>query len=394
MSIPRLRIGVFTATRAEYGLLYPVIQALRASDRFEPALIVSGAHLSPDHGMTVSEIEEDGQPIAARVPIHQPGDDALAVARMLAAAADGCAQAFHDCALDAVFLLGDRTELLGAAAAAAALRLPILHLEGGHVTEGAVDDAVRHAITKLAVLHFTAAEPYRQRIIQMGEDPARVFTVGSTGLDNLRAQGSRSVAEIGAEIGLDLSPGFLLTTFHPETLGVDAPEDQMVALRGALDAFPDLKILYTLPNADEGNQAIRAAVMAHAADQPDRVYAVESLGRRRYAWALSAAAAVVGNSSSGVIEAPMHRIATINIGDRQKGRLRAPSIIDVPAEASAIQAAIARGVSPEFRETIRDQVSPMGDGQAGRRIVSILEGVDFATLGRKRFRDLPITPEE
>lgn len=384
----KARIGVFTATRAEYGLLYPILSALRQSERLEAVLIVSGTHLSPDHGMTVAEIENDGQAIAARIPIQQSDDDALSVGLAMAAALKGCVEAFSTLNLDAVLLLGDRTELLGAAAAATALQLPILHIEGGHVTEGAVDDAVRHAITKLAALHFTAAEPYRQRIIQMGEDSERVFTVGSTGLDNLMAEGVRSIAEIGAEIGLDLSPAFLLVTFHPETLGAQAPEDQMAALRQALDDLPDFKVLYTLPNADEGNKAIRRAIADHVSAAPGRVFAVESLGRRRYAWALSAAAAVVGNSSSGVIEAPAHRVATVNIGDRQQGRLRAASVLDVPAEAAAIGQAIRRGVSPEFRCLIRDQINPMGDGAAGRRIVEILEGVSFESLRRKRFRDL------
>lgn len=388
MTQDRVLIGVFTATRAEYGLLYPVIAALRASARFETALIVSGAHLSPDHGMTVSEIERDGQPIAARVPIQQPGDDALSVAWTMAAAVAGCAQAFDACALDAVVLLGDRTELLGAAAAATALHIPIIHLEGGHLTEGAVDDAIRHAITKLAALHFTAAEPYRRRIIQMGEDPGRVFTVGSTGLDNLRAEGVRTVAQVGEALGLDLTPGYLLTTFHPETLGTERSQHQMAVLRQALDGFPALKILYTLPNADQGHQAIRRAIADHASSQPDRVFAVESLGRQRYAWALSAAAAVVGNSSSGVIEAPMHGVASINIGDRQAGRLRASSVLDAPLDARAIGVAIAKGLSDAFRQSVRNQVSPMGDGHAGARIVAILEGIDFTSLRRKRFGDL------
>lgn len=388
MSGRKMRIGVFTATRAEYGLLYPVLAALHESERLDSVLVVSGTHLSPDHGMTVSEIEADGHEIAVRIPIQQPGDDARSVGLAMAAALKGCVEAFSTLNLDAILLLGDRTELLGAAAAATALQVPILHLEGGHVTEGAVDDAVRHAITKLAALHFTAAEPYRQRIIQMGEDPKRVFTVGSTGLDNLMAEGTRSVDQVGAEIGLDLSPAFLLVTFHPETLGGQAPEVQMAALRQALDGLPVFKVLYTLPNADEGNQAIRHAIADHVAAAPDRVFAVESLGRRRYAWALSAAAAVVGNSSSGVIEAPAHRVASINIGDRQKGRLRAASILDVPAEAGAIGQAIRKGVSPEFRRSIRDQINPMGDGAAGRRIVEILENTAFESLARKRFLDL------
>lgn len=383
------RIGVFTATRAEYGLLYPVLKAMRADPAFDVRLIVSGTHLSPGHGMTVHEIENDGQPIAARLPILAEGDDALAVGLTLGAAVTECAKAFAALDLDALMLLGDRTELLGAAAAAAAMRVPIIHLEGGHVTEGAVDDAVRHAVTKLAALHFTAAEPYRARIIQMGEDPARVHVVGSTGLDNLLAEGVRTLPEMSAALGLELEPGYLLTTFHPETLGDRSPSDQMTALRAALDRFPDLKVLYTLPNADEGNRAIRAAIADHVAAAPDRVFAVESLGRRRYAWALSAASAVVGNSSSGVIEAPVHRVPTVNIGGRQDGRLRAPSVIDVADQEQTIAHGLAQALSPAFREAIRDQKSPMGDGHAAPRIVEILRNQDFQALTRKRFIDTP-----
>lgn len=381
------RIGVFTATRAEYGLLYPVLKAMRADPAFDVHLIVSGTHLSPSHGMTIQEIENDGQPIAARLPILAEGDDALAVGLTLGAAVTECAKAFADLDLDALMLLGDRTELLGAAAAAAAMLVPIIHLEGGHVTEGAVDDAVRHAVTKLAALHFTAAAPYQARILQMGEDPDRVHVVGSTGLDNLLAEGVRSVSEMSDLLGLDLEPGYLLTTFHPETLGDRSPSAQMEALRRALDRFEDLKVLYTLPNADEGNRAIRAAVADHVATSPGRVFAVESLGRRRYAWALSAASAVVGNSSSGVIEAPVHRVPTVNIGGRQDGRLRAPSIIDVADQEEAIAQGIAQALSPTFREAIRDQASPMGDGRAAPRIVEILRRQDFGALRRKRFVD-------
>jgi UDP-N-acetylglucosamine 2-epimerase (non-hydrolysing) len=383
------RIGVFTATRAEYGLLYPVLKAMSADPAFDVRLIVSGTHLSPSHGMTVREIEADGQPIAARLPILADGDDALAVGLTLGAAVTECAKAFADLDLDALMLLGDRTELLGAAAAAAAMRVPIIHLEGGHVTEGAVDDAVRHAVTKLAALHFTAAAPYRSRILQMGEDPACVHVVGSTGLDNLLAEGVRTVSEMSELLGLDLEPGYLLTTFHPETLGDRSPAEQMEALRRALDRFGDLKVLYTLPNADEGNRAIRAVVADHVATSPNRVFAVESLGRRRYAWALSAASAVVGNSSSGVIEAPVHRVPTVNIGGRQDGRLRAPSIIDVSDQEETIAQGIAQALAPTFRESIRDQTSPMGDGRAAPRIVEILRYQDFGALRRKRFVDRP-----
>lgn len=385
-SRPR-KIAVFTATRAEYGLLFPVLKAMRLREGLDVRLLVSGTHLSKNHGLTIEEIEHDGEPIAARIPILQAGDDALSVATTMARALEGCARAYETLQPDAVMLLGDRTELLGAAAAATAMRIPILHLEGGHVTEGAVDDAVRHAITKLASLHFTAAAPYRDRIIQMGEDPARVHAVGSTGLDNLLAEGVMSVSEFSDEIGVDLKPGFLLTTFHPETLA-DLPADaQVAALREALDRFPHLKILYTLPNADEGNAVIRTAIQDHAASHPSRVHAFESLGRRRYAWALSAASAVVGNSSSGVIEAPMHRTPTVNIGGRQDGRLRAASVIDTPATADSIANAIRHVLTPAFRVSIHEQQNPMGDGHAAERIASIVEATNFGALRRKRFFD-------
>lgn len=389
MSPAHIRLGVFTATRAEYGLLHPVLARLKESRRIEPLLIVSGAHLSAEHGATVSEIEADGQPIAARVPTLEVGDSDLAVARTMANTLGALAKVFADLRLEAVMLLGDRTELLAAASAAAAMRIPIVHLEGGHLTEGAVDDAMRHAITKLSALHFTAAEPYRARIIQMGEDPDRVFAVGSTGLDNLLAEGRKSRAEVSAGLGLDLEPGYVLATFHPETLSDTPPAQQMAALVEALGRFPHLKILVTLPNADAGNAAIRRAIADWAAAEPDRVFAVESLGRRRYAWALSACEAVVGNSSSGLIEAPAFGVGTVNIGGRQDGRLRGPSILDVPAEADAIAAGLERALDSDFRASIRDQSCVMGDGHAAERIVEVLEATDFTALRRKRFRDLP-----
>lgn len=388
MSGERQRIAVFTATRAEYGLLHPVLSRLRRSARLEPLLIVCGAHLSPDHGRTVTEIESDGQPIAIRIPTLEPGDDDRAVALTMARTLSATADALAGLAPDAVMLLGDRTELLAAAAAATALRVPIIHLEGGHLTEGAIDDSIRHAITKLSAVHFTAAEPYRARIIQMGEDPARVFAVGSTGVDNLIAEGRRSRAELAAELGLDLEPGFLLATFHPETLSDVPPQQQMDALIAGVGRFPALKVLITLPNADAGNQAIRRAIADWAAAEPRRVFPVESLGRRRYAWALSACEAVIGNSSSGLIEAPAYGVATVNIGARQDGRLRGSSILDVPAEAGAIADALGRALDPEFRSRLAGEPGVMGDGQAAERIVDVLERLDFEALRRKRFHDL------
>jgi len=378
------RIGVFTATRAEFGLLRPVIAALETSRTLEPAVIVSGAHLSERHGLTVRDIQAEGVTIAARVPVPLRSDRPVDIAADMAATLKGCAETYAALDLDAVLMLGDRTELLAAAAAAVPFALPILHLEGGHLTRGAVDDSIRHAVSKLAALHFTAAEPYRQRLIQMGEAPERVFTVGSTAADNLKAFGARTRAEVEAELGVDLSPGFLLATFHPETLGAMSPEAQIETFLAGLEiGRQGRKVLITLPNTDAGSDAVRARIDAWAARNADGVTTRTSLGARRYLAALTACDAVAGNSSSGVIEAPIARIPCVNVGERQAGRLRPPGVIDTPLEAEAIATALSMALNPEFRSATRAAPPPFGDGDAARRIVSVLERTLFESLARK-----------
>lgn len=384
----RTNIGVFTATRAEYGLLRPVLAALEKSSSIQPLLIVAGAHLSDRHGATLAEILADQRQPAALVPSPMAGDTGLSAARDMADTLLGCAEAYGTLDLDAVMILGDRTEALAAAAAAVPLGLPILHLEGGHRTEGAVDDAIRHAITKLAALHFTAAEPYRRRLLQMGEAPERVFTVGSTGVDNLKAFGRSKAAELSAITGLDLPPGFLLVTLHPETLSPLSPAGQADAFLTGLASVEDRVILITLPNADAGAGAIRQAIAAFAAARPEQVRVVDSLGARGYAAALTACAAVVGNSSSGMMEAPAAGIPVVNVGGRQAGRLRTPGVIDCAIEAEAVASAIAQALTPEFQTMARSQPAMFGDGHAGERIVAILEATDLKGLARKPFIDL------
>ena len=384
----KTRIGVFTATRAEYGLLRPLLERLSASHRLEPFLIVSGTHLSARHGMTVSEIEADDRHVAARIPAPLAGDDGVSVAQDMAAVLAGASSAYAALKLDAILILGDRTEALAAAAAAVPLGLPIVHLQGGERTEGAVDDNIRHAMTKLAALHFTAAEPYRRRLLQMGEAPERVVTVGSTAIDNQRAFGRSTLAEVSRMLGVDLEPGFLLVTFHPETMtGVAAP-DQIAAFLGGLAVETRRKLLITLPNADAGADAVRSGLAAFAEDRPDQVYLFESLGARRYAAAMTACDAVIGNSSSGVIEAPAARTPSVNVGDRQAGRLKPTSVIDCANTPEAIAAALERALDPAFREAASHQPPPFGDGYAADRIVEVLERTDFNGLARKSFVDL------
>ena len=380
------RIGVFTATRAEYGLLAPVLDALDAAPGLEPLLIVSGAHLSERHGVTVREIEADGRAIAARVPLPLAGDDGVSAARDMAAATAGVAEAAADLKLDALMVLGDRTETLGAAVAAVPLALPILHLEGGHRTAGAVDDAIRHAITKLAALHFTAHPDYARRLRQMGEAEERIFVVGSTAADRLARLPALSLEDLNARLGSALRPGFLLATLHPQTLSPLSPAEQASRFLGAL-ADIDADVLLTLPNADAGGLAITEAIQTFAAARPDRTVVVPSLGADLYLQAARLAGAVIGNSSSGVIEAPMVRTPSVDIGDRQAGRLNPPGVVHAAFDTAAIREAIRAALDPALRKALADAPPPFGDGRAAQRIVEVLERADLTGLARKPFVD-------
>ena len=380
------RIGVFTATRAEYGLLAPVLEALDASKTLEPCLIVSGAHLSERHGLTVREIEADGRAIAAHARLPLAGDDGVSVAQDMAAATAGVAKAAVELKLDALMLLGDRTETLGAAIAAVPLALPILHLEGGHRTAGAVDDAIRHAITKLAALHFTAHPDYARRLRQMGEADERIFVVGSTATDRLARLPALSLDALNGQLGSSLRPGFLLATLHPETLSALTPADQAARFLQALEGV-DADVLFTLPNADAGGQAITAAIQAFVASHSKRTLVVPSLGADRYLQAARLAGAVIGNSSSGVIEAPMVRTPSVDIGERQAGRLKTPGVIHAAFHSAAIREAIQRALDPALRRSLADSPPPFGDGRAAERIVEVLERFDLTGLARKPFVD-------
>lgn len=384
------RIGIVTSTRAEYGLLRPILNAMSASRKLEPFLIVSGTHLSERHGMTVREIEADGQPIAARIPLPLVGNDALSVAKDMAAMTAGAAAAYSSLRLDGVLLLGDRTEILAAACAAVPCRLPIIHLEGGHRTAGAIDDSIRHAITKLASLHFTAADEYRTRLLQLGEAADRVFAVGSTGVDNLMAFGRSSRAAVAEGLGIDLEPGFLLVTYHPETLSRDSAAQQIRDFLDGLASVEDLKLLITMPNADAGADDVREALTLFASEKPRQVFLVESLGARGYAAALTACEAVVGNSSSGVIEAPAAGIPCVNVGGRQAGRLRTPNVIDCENSPTAIAGAIAQALDATFRQSALLPSLTFGDGRAAARIVGVLESTVLKGLENKPFIDLEL----
>ncbi|OCW56999.1 UDP-N-acetylglucosamine 2-epimerase [Hoeflea olei] len=391
----RSRICIATGTRADYGLLYWLMRDLRDHPRFKLQIIASAMHLAPQFGETIRFIRDDGFEIDATVPCLDEDDSDAGMGRAYVRATDGFLAALERLKPDLLLVLGDRFEALAAATAATFLHIPVAHAHGGEVTLGAVDEVFRHAITKMAHLHFTAAEDYRQRVIQMGEAPERTFNVGAIGLDNFLRLELPPRRELMRDLGLPEDADYALVTYHPATMEKGGPLAGLEALLQAFEAFPDLKLVITKANADPGGRRINERLEGYQAERPERVRLVSSLGQLRYLAAMKHAAMVIGNSSSGIIEAPAVDVPTVNIGSRQEGRLRARSIIDVPETADAIGAGIARALDPAFRKDLKDAEPPYGrPGNATGRIVSVLETGQFGSLGRKPFCDLPGVPRK
>lgn len=380
-------ICVVTATRAEYGLLRPVVQKLAADDGLRLQLVATGAHLCPWLGETVREIEADGLPIAARLPIFQENEEPVAqtVARTLEVF-DGWFAAHRP---DAVLLLGDRFEIFAVATAAAARHIPIAHISGGDVTLGAADEYYRHCITKMAALHFPSCADSAARLVRMGEEPGRVFCVGGLGDENIRTLPKMSREELCTSTGFPLMQPFALVTYHPET-SADAPDpaDQVEALCAAMEAVPGVFWLITGSNADAGGQICTQKMQAFAAAHPDRAGFIQSLGLRRYLSAMQCAALVAGNSSSGVVETPTFGVPTVNIGQRQAGRLICANVLCCQAETAAIKDALRKALSPAFAETAHTARSPYNGGDTSGKICEVLRRFDFAPV--KTFYDGPV----
>lgn len=357
----KINICVVTATRAEYGLLRPVIKGMMNNDAFDVHVAVTGMHLSPEFGLTYKEIEADGVPIEKKIEILLSADTPVAVSKSMALAVAGFADYFSDRSFDMLLLLGDRYETLAVAIAAMNAGIPIAHMHGGEITEGAIDDAIRHAITKLSYLHFTSTEEYRRRVIQLGEDPTRVFNVGATGVENILNMEKLSRDELASDLDFDLSEPYAIMTFHPVTLENATAEQQVGELLKAIESFPDLNYIVTKANADKDGRVINACFEKYAADH-DNVKVFTSLGMKRYLSALNYADMVIGNSSSGIIEAPSFHIPTVNIGDRQRGRTRANSVIDCKAELKDIVRAINTARSPEMQNKLKNIKNPYGGG--------------------------------
>jgi UDP-hydrolysing UDP-N-acetyl-D-glucosamine 2-epimerase len=384
------KICVVTGSRAEYGLLRWLMQEIRDDPRLQLQIVVTGMHLAPQFGSTYREIEADGFSIDAKVDMQLTSDTESAVTKAVGIGVIGFADVLQNLHPDLLVVLGDRFEILAAVQAAMLALVPIAHVHGGELTEGAVDDAIRHALTKMSHLHFAAAEPYRRRIIQMGESPDQVFAVGAPGVDNIKRIKPLSRHEFEVAIGMTLGQPSFLVTYHPETLGVSPPcsAGGLGPLLEALDSFPQSRIVFTSPNADAGGRAISEAIKRYAAARPERAVFCASLGQKLYFSALAHVDLVIGNSSSGIIEAPAAGVPTVNIGERQKGRLRSASVIDCAPLAPAIVEAVRRALTPEFRHIAETAVPAYGAGDAAGRIRDIVATFPLDRLARKVFHDL------
>lgn len=367
------KIAVFTGTRAEYGLLYWLMKDLQASALLELQVIAGAMHFAPEFGGTWRQIEQDGFAIDAKVEMLLSSDTTVGIVKSMGLGTIGFADALERLRPDLLVVLGDRFETLAIAQSALVMQIPVAHLHGGEITEGAYDDALRHAITKMSNLHFVAAEPYRQRVIQMGESPATVFNVGALGLDHLLRGAVMDPDALSASLGFALRAPYLLATYHPVTAEDEDPCRSCAAMLGALDAFPDHQVILTYPNADNGGRAIIPLLEAYARTNPARVLAIPSLGFRRYLSVLGGAAAMLGNSSSGLIEAPALHVPTVNIGQRQRGRLAADSVLHCGVAAPEIEAALRHALSDAFAALCRQAVNPYGQGNAAAAIVGVLE---------------------
>lgn len=380
-------ICIVTGTRAEYGLLRGLMQGIKDDPALTLQVVATGMHLSPEFGWTYREIEQDGFRIDRKVELLLSSDTPVGIAKSMGLGMVGFAQVLEELRPDLLVALGDRFEMFAAVSTALVAKIPVAHVHGGEVTEGAYDDAFRHAMTKMSQLHFVAAEEYRQRVIQLGEAPDRVFLVGGLGIDAIARVELMDRPSLEASLGFKFGAKNLLVTFHPATLEAGNAADQMTELLAALDGLSDTKLIFTLPNADAGGRGIARLIEAFVAEHPNaRAYV--SLGQQRYLSCVALVDGVVGNSSSGLLEVPALGKGTINIGDRQRGRLQPSSVINCPPDRSAIRTALSRLYSPDFQAGLMHIRNPYGAPGASQKIIDVLKRADLSGIIRKQFHDL------
>lgn len=383
------KICIITGTRAEYGLLRWVMQGIKDDNELTLQIIATGMHLSPEFGLTYKAIEQDGFQIDRKVEMLTSSDTSVGITKSIGLGVIGFSDALYDLQPDLIVVLGDRFEIFSAVSAALVARIPVAHLHGGEVTEGAFDEALRHSITKMSHLHFVAAERYRQRVIQLGEKPEHVFLVGGLGIDNIKRLQLLDRAALEASLDFKLGIKNLLITFHPVTLETATAENQMQELLTALAQLEDTQLIFTLPNADTDGRSLIEMVQNFVKRHPNaRAYA--SLGQLRYLSCIAQMDGVIGNSSSGLAEVPSFKKGTINIGDRQRGRLQADSVINCEPSQGSIARALTQLYSVDFQMSLAEVVNPYGEGGASAKIVKKLKYHPLKDIIKKTFYDLPI----
>lgn len=382
------KICIFTGTRAEYGLLKPLIDELRTDNSVELQLIISGMHLSPEFGLTYREINLDGFSKVEKVEILLSSDTPVGISKAMGLGMISYAEALDRLKPDLLVGLGDRFELFSLASAALVQKVPFAHIHGGEVTSGAYDDAFRHSITKMSHLHFASTEIYRKRIIQLGENPNTVFNVGALGLDNMKKMKLLSKKDLENSLNFLLDKPYFVVTFHPVTLEKKNSEKQFKELLKALDEFKFYKFIFTKANADNDGRIINNLIDEYVAKNKDRAASFYSLGQLRYLSALKYAEMMIGNSSSGIIEMPFFKKPTINIGERQNGRIFPKSVIQCEPNQKSIITAVERGIDGKFRKSINQTISIYGNGTASKKIKKVITTIDLTKLIKKKFYDI------
>jgi len=380
------KICVITGTRAEYGLLYWLIKEIEKDKDLELQLVVTGMHLSPEFGLTYKEIEKDFK-IDKKIEMILSSDTAVGISKSMGLAQISFAEAYEELRPDILVVLGDRYEIFSAASAAMIARIPIAHLHGGETTEGAFDEAIRHSITKMSHIHFVAAKEYKNRVIQLGEQPDRVFNVGGLGGDNINKLKLLSRESFEQDINFSLGEKNILVTFHPVTLESSTAEIQFKELLGALDDLQDTKIIFTKANSDTDGRVINSMIDDYVTNHGNTI-SFTSMGQLNYLSALQFVDAVVGNSSSGLLETPSFKIGTIDIGDRQKGRIKADSVISCSPEKEDISKSLERLYSKDFQNIVKNTKNPYGSGGASKKIISIIKDINLKGILKKPFYDL------
>ena len=383
------KICVVTSTRAEYGLLYWLLKEIKADSELKLQLIVTGMHLSPEFGLTYKEIEKEFK-IDKKIEILSGSHTSLDICAEMARVYEKFASALAELKPDILVLLGDRYEIFGVAGVASIMQIPIAHIHGGETTQGAFDEAFRHSITKMSHIHFAATNEYANRIIQLGEDSSRVFNVGGPGIENIKKLNLLNKDEFEKSIDFRLAKKNILITFHPVTLENSSAREQFNELLNALDELEETNFIFTKANSDTDGDVINKMIDEYVSENSQKAVAFASLGQLRYLSAIKFVDIVLGNSSSGLLEVPSFKKATINIGDRQKGRARASSVIDVRPVKEEILAAIKRAYSKEFEQTLKDTINPYDGGNPSKKMVKILKEIKLDGILKKKFYDVKI----